>query len=137
MIFKSFMRAAKLISKNGFFIQLVEPVVVQSGFGVIFFYFGLVNLRKIGSEFGWRIFSANLSALFFQDFSPPPPQIHAPNSRPKLSALFSNFTFLNPNFFVTPIFCLQGRPKLAALHPSSHKQFELAIWSTKPIIVAD
>ena len=50
------------------------------------FYFGLANSRKIASEFlsefWWRIFLANFSALFFQGFRPSQ-KIHTQNSRPK------------------------------------------------------
>ena len=40
-------------------------------------------------------FSNNFSALFLQGSGPPPKKNHAQNSCPKLSALLSNFKFLN------------------------------------------
>ena len=93
--------------------QVFEPEVLQSGFGVIF-YFGLPNFRTIAGDFlsevRWRTVSEYFSALFFEGFRRPK-EIHALNSRPNLSAFLSIFTFSSPKCF-TPIFCLRGRPNL-------------------------
>ena len=63
---------------------------------------GLANFRKIACRFLsaclQRISSAKFARKFFGLLSPgseAPPR----NSRPKLSAFFSNFTCLNPTFF--------------------------------------
>ena len=80
----------------------VDPEVLQSGFGVNF-YFGLANLRGKSPA----NFSANVGGKFFPQmfglvssgFRPPqkfPPKIHAQNSRSNLSAFLSNLTFFNP-----------------------------------------
>ena len=45
---------------------------------------------NFSASFDGKILPVNFSALFLQG--------HAQNSCPKLSAFFSNFTFLNPNF---------------------------------------
>ena len=47
-------------------------------------------------------FAANFSGLFFQDFSPPPPQ----NSRPEIVGISLQFDFLEPNFFLHADFLL-------------------------------
>ena len=69
------------------------------------FVFGPANLRKIAGEFlcefQWQILSANVSAMFFQDFKPSKkftPKIHAQ----KLSAFLSNFTFSTNFTFSNP-----------------------------------
>ena len=68
-----------------------EPEVLQSGFGVIF-NFGPENFRKTAGEILTAIFSRKLFGLVSPGFQATPCQ----NSRPKLSALHSNFTFSNP-----------------------------------------
>ena len=90
----------------------------ERNWGVFFCNFGPANFRKIAgeffSEFWWRIFSASFSALLFQGFrspGPPPPKkkftpkIHAQNCRHSYPMSLSQ-----TQFFITPIFCLRGRP---------------------------
>ena len=89
---------------------LVDPKVMQSGFGLIF-YSGLANLGKILNcrRISPRILPANFSReLFLQGFSLP--KKNHQNSRQKLSAFLSNFTFwafLGPTSFHA-VFCAYG-----------------------------
>ena len=77
----------------------------RADFGVNF-YIGPANVRKIASEFSQRIlitiFSANVSALFFQDFRPP--KKFTP--RESLSSFISRTLI-----YFTPIFLLSGEIK--------------------------
>ena len=73
--------------------RFFEPEILQSGFGAIFFVFGLrpANLRKIACKFP----KANWSAIFFSDFSL---GFRAPqrNSRPKVTLKPLQFHSLEP-----------------------------------------
>ena len=73
--------------------QMLSPRSCRADLGWIS-HLGPAKFDKIAceflSEFWWQI-SADFSALFSQDFWPPPK-----NSRSELSAFLSNFTFSNP-----------------------------------------
>ena len=77
------------------FQNVLIPRFCRADLGWIF-YFGLANSRKIASEFWWRIFLANYSALFFQCFRPSQ-KIHAQNSRPKCFGFSSRRVSIESN----------------------------------------
>ena len=103
----------------------IGPEASQSGFGMIFFYFGLANFRRIVrkflSKFVSEFFSANFSALFLQGFRPPPPNIHTQHCRHSCPISHSR------TYFFTPSFCLRGRPtstQHAPLHMTSREKLK-------------
>ena len=98
---------------------LLEPEVLQSGFGGDFFILAWRILGKAN-------FSANVDGKsfprIFRSFSrgvTPPPKTHAQNLRPNVSPFLSKFTYSNSIFF-TPIFGLRGRPAFSREKKSIH-----------------
>ena len=85
---------------------------MQSGIGVNFLFWSgefEENCRRISQ----RILMANLDSEFFGLVFPgfqATQKIHAQNSRPELSALLSNFTFLNPKFIHGDFLLTRGGP---------------------------
>ena len=77
------------------------------------------------------IFFCEFFGLVFPGFqAPPPPQkkIHAQDSRPESSAFLSNFTFSNPIFLFTPIFCLRGETDNLVYHLAKKDGGKLFYW---------
>ena len=69
--------------------------------------------------------AGDFSALFFQDFRPPPQKkIHAQTSRPEVSACLSDFTFSNPFFFHAD-FLLTGRSRKTPFAPLDPEFFSV------------
>ena len=128
-------------SKYAIFLRFaIVPRSCRADLGRIF-YFGPASFRKIAGEFDseFRVLQSGLGVNFlfwtgeFQEVSqrisianldgesfslvfpaiqaPPPPQIHAQNSRPELSAFLSNFTFSNPKSTHAD-FLLMGETKI-------------------------
>ena len=84
--------------------EYVDPEVLQSGFGVNFFFWS-PEFSEICPKFLSELVS-EFSPQFFRPFSSRASG-HPKELCPKLSAFLSNVSFLN-QFFITPI-CLRGR----------------------------
>ena len=106
--------------------QNLDPGALQNGFGVTF---GLANFRRIARKFLSEFvskFVRKFSTLFLQGLTPQE-NIHAQDSRPKLSALLSKFTFLNPTYFHAE-FLLPGEINKSK-KPIVHAHHQLQPWA--------
>ena len=90
-------------------VPVVDPKVLQSGFGLICFCLGPANFGRIAHQFFGEFFSRLLS-LFLQAFNPPTPRKSSPPKlTPKIVGIPLQFQSVEPREFVTPIFCWRGR----------------------------
>ena len=86
---------------------LVDPKVMQGGFGLIF-YSGLANLGKINGEFLREFFQRIFLANYFSRLQPP--QKNSPKFTPKTVGIplqFHFWAFLGPTSFHA-VFCAYG-----------------------------
>ena len=104
----------------------VDPELLQSGFWVKFLFWSgefQEKCRRISQRISIANFDSESFGLVFPRFRLPP-KIHAPNSRPNLSAFLFNFTLSRTQNLFTPIFCLGGRPTSALIFsPWFHAPF--------------
>ena len=109
----------------------IEPEVLKSGFGVNFLFWPgefQENCRRLSQRIWWRFFSANFSALFFQDFRPPPKKSR-PKFTPRIVGSPLQFHFLKPNFYSRRFSAYGGDHKVAGFSPPPSRKNKKAPWT--------